>query len=163
MQAITRIFPDHAAEFHIGLRNPATYLPELHRRQRGRDYDDFIGEADPGDLRWSDLIVNLIEKNPQADICVWADEDTPLIWPEVLRAVSGHSADLALEGSDDLLESLMTAEGMRRMRVYMASHPRRRLRSAAAWFRPFWTSSPCPNSWISAFPCRAGPQKWWPP
>lgn len=123
MQAITRIFPDHAAEFHIGLRSPATYLPELHRRQRGRDYDDFIGDADPGDLRWSDLIVNLIEKNPQADICVWADEDTPLIWPEVLRAVSGHSADLALEGQDDLLESLMTAEGMRRMRVYMASHP----------------------------------------
>lgn len=123
MQAITRIFPDHGAEFHIGLRNPATFLPELHRRQRGRDYEDFIGEADPADLRWSDLILGLIEKNPQAAICVWADEDTPLIWPEVLRSVAGHSAGLALEGRDDLLESLMTAEGLRRMRGYLADHP----------------------------------------
>lgn len=123
MQAITRIFPDHSAEFHIGLRNPATYLPELHRRQRGRDYEDFIGDADPADLRWSDLIVNLIERNPQAEICVWADEDTPLIWPEVLQGVSGHSPGLQLEGRDDLLESLMSAEGLQRMRAFLASHP----------------------------------------
>ncbi len=123
MQAITRIFPDHSAEFHIGLRNPATYLPELHRRQRGRDYEDFIGDADPADLRWSDLIVNLIERNPQAEICVWADEDTPLIWPEVLQGVSGHSAGLQLDGRDDLLESLMSAEGLQRMRAFLASHP----------------------------------------
>lgn len=123
MQAITRIFPDHEAEFHIGLRNPATFLPELLRRQRGRDYADFIGEADPADLRWSDLIVNLIERNPGAGIHVWADEDTPLIWPEVLRGITGHSAAMHLEGVDDLLETLMTDEGMRRMRGYLEQHP----------------------------------------
>ncbi|MDQ1848288.1 hypothetical protein Q9299_08305 [Gemmobacter fulvus] len=136
MRAITQIFPEIEAEFHLGLRNPATYLPELHRRQRGRDYNEFIEGTDPALLRWSDLILSLRERNPDVPVFVWADEDTPLIWPEVLQSVSGHSEALELEDSADLLATLMTADGMRRMVAYMDSHPpqtipqRRRIVSA---------------------------------
>lgn len=123
MRAITRIFPDMEAEFHIALRNPATFLPDLHSRQRGRDYGEFIEGTDPMALRWSDLIEQLLERNPGVPITVWADEDTPLIWPEVLQAVGGHGPDQTLEGQEDLLATLMTADGMRRMAAYMATHP----------------------------------------
>lgn len=136
MRAISQIFPEIEAEFHLALRNPATYLPELHRRQRGRDYKEFIEGTDVTDLRWSDLILNLRDKNPNVPIVVWADEDTPMIWPEVLQAVSGHSDGLVLEGENDLLETLMTEEGLSRLATYMETHPpqtigqRRRIVSA---------------------------------
>ncbi|MDR0809793.1 MAG: hypothetical protein LBE86_11835 [Gemmobacter sp.] len=136
MRTICGIFPNDEAEFHIALRNPATYLPELHSRQRGRPWSEFIEGTDPQDLRWSDLILQLLEANPGVPITVWADEDTPLIWPEVLRAVAGLPELSALEGEDDLLESLMTEDGMRRMSAYLAGHPpqnvqqRRRIASA---------------------------------
>ncbi len=136
MRAIRNIFPDIEAEFFIGLRNPATYLPELHRRQRGRPYDEFIEGTDPLNLRWSDLILNLRERNPEVQITVWADEDTPLIWPEVLQAVADLSEDIALDGENDLLASLMTGDGMIRLASYLDAHPpqtmgqRRRIVSA---------------------------------
>ncbi|WP_149141971.1 hypothetical protein [Gemmobacter caeruleus] len=136
MKAIRNIFPEIEAEFFLALRNPATYLPELYRRQRGRPYDEFIGDTDLAELRWSDLILDLLERNPGVPITVWADEDTPLVWPEVLQAVSAHPDDLWLEGSDDLLATLMTEDGMERMGAYLDTHPpqtiaqRRRIVSA---------------------------------
>lgn len=123
MRAITRIFPEMQAEFFIGLRNPATFLPELFRRQRESDYYLFIQGTEPESLRWSDMIQQLRLHNPDAPITVWADEDTPLIWPEVLQAVADHSPDLALEGTGDLLATLMTARGMNRLTGLLANRP----------------------------------------
>jgi hypothetical protein len=74
-------------------------------------------------LRWSTLIEALRTINPDVAITVWCDEDTPLLWPEVLQAVSGHSDDITLVDTDDLLASIMTADGMQRMASYMATHP----------------------------------------
>ena len=136
MRAIRNIFPEIEAEFFIGLRNPATYLPDLHRRQRGRPYEEFIEGTDPLNLRWSDLILSLRERNPDVPITLWADEDTPLIWPEVLQSVADLPAETHLDGQDDLLASLMTADGMTRLASYMETHPpqtagqRRRIVSA---------------------------------
>ena len=33
LRAITQIFPEIEAEFHLAIRNPATFLPELFRRR----------------------------------------------------------------------------------------------------------------------------------
>lgn len=123
MRAIRNIFPDIEAEFFIGLRNPATYLPELHRRQRGRPYAEFIDGTDPLNLRWSDLILHLRDRNPGVPITVWSDEDTPLIWPEVLQAVAALPEGSELEGEQDLLASLMTEDGMARLNSYLETHP----------------------------------------
>ena len=35
--------------------------------------------------------------NPDVPLTIWCDEDTPLIWPEVLRAVAGHAPRSVLE------------------------------------------------------------------
>ena len=122
MRAIRNIFPEIESEFFLAIRNPATFLPDLLRKQRGRPWAEFIEGTDPMDLRWSDLILNLRDRNPDAPITLWCDEDTPLIWPEVLQAVSGHSDGLMLSGRDDLLATLMTEDGMRRMEAYLATH-----------------------------------------
>jgi len=123
LRAITQIFPEIEAEFHLAIRNPATFLPALLQKQRGKSYEAFIEGTSPIALRWSDLIENILSHNPGVALTVWCDEDTPLIWPEVLQAVSGHAPGTALEDSDALLAAILTPEGFRRMNDYLGSHP----------------------------------------
>ncbi|MFV0493156.1 MAG: hypothetical protein ACK5M4_15200 [Pseudorhodobacter sp.] len=136
MQAYTRIFPEAQVEFHLAIRNPVTFLPTLFRKQSGLSHEEFMTIDDPADLRWSDTITNLRRHNPGVPITVWCDEDTPLIWPEVLEGISRHPKGMELAGSNDLLQSIMTEEGLTRMTTYIAGHPpqspaqRRRIVSA---------------------------------
>ena len=122
VRAFSQIFPEIEAEFHLAIRNPATFLPTLFEKQRTKDYTEFLAGADPFRLRWSDVVERILAANPDAPLTIWCDEDTPLIWPEVLRAVAGLPEDCVLAGEDDLLTSLMSGEGHARMRSYLASH-----------------------------------------
>ena len=123
LRAITQIFPEIEAEFHLAIRNPATFLPELFRRQKGKSYTDFMDNTPPMALRWSDLIAGILQHNPGLPLVVWCDEDTPLLWPQVLQIVSGHTEDVSLEGGDDLLNTLISPDGIRRMSAYLETHP----------------------------------------
>lgn len=122
-RAFAQIFPQIEAEFHLGLRNPATFLPLLYDRLKPASYGEFLAGADPFALRWSDVVGQILEANPDAPLTVWCDEDTPLIWPEVLQAVSGLPEGTPLEGEEDLVASLMSGEGLTRMNTYIAGHP----------------------------------------
>lgn len=135
-RAFSQIFPEIGAEFHLAIRNPATYLPALLDKQKGRSAADFMEGTDPATLRWSDVAAQIRRENPTAPLTIWCDEDTPLIWPEVLAAVSGHAPGTALSDTDDLLASIMAPDGLARMQNYMEGHPpenalqRRRIVSA---------------------------------
>ena len=136
IRAFTQIFPEIEAEFHLAIRNPASFLPVLFSRTRGKSFDEFMGGADPLGLSWLRLVEEVRTLNPDANLTIWCDEDTPLIWPEVLRAVSGHALGTVLTDTDDLLAEIMSPEGLDRMRAYLASNPpasilqRRRIVSA---------------------------------
>jgi len=123
VRAFCQIFPGIEAEFHLAIRNPTSFLPQLYEKLQPPSYAAFLAGADPFDLHWSDVIERILDANPDAPLTIWCDEDTPLVWPEALRAVAGLPADVALDGEDDLLASLMSGEGMTRMRAYLASHP----------------------------------------
>lgn len=123
MQAFGLIFPDIDAEFHLAIRNPATFVPAVFKKQSGRSYAEFMDGVEVESLRWSRLISELRMLNPKVPVTVWCDEDTPLLWPEVLQAVSGHSDAVTLIDSDDLVASIMSADGMQRMASYMQTHP----------------------------------------
>ena len=136
IRAFTQIFPQIEAEFHLAIRNPATFLPALYDKQKGKSHDEFLENTDPMTLRWSDVITQIVTQNPGVPLVIWADEDTPLIWPEVLQAVSGHADGTRLEDTDELLAGIMSPDGLVRMRNYLATHPpqsilqRRRIVSA---------------------------------
>ncbi len=121
-RAFTQIFPEAEAEFFMAIRNPATFLPDLFAKQRDKTYEAFMGGTVPGDHHWSDVIADVVAENPGVPFTVWCDEDTPLIWPEVLAAVSGHQEGTVLEDSDELLASIMSSDGMARMTTYLAGH-----------------------------------------
>jgi len=123
MFAFCQVFPGIDAEFHLAIRNPATFVPAVYQKQSGRSYAEFMDGVEVDNLRWSTLIADMRETNPDVPITVWCDEDTPLLWPEVLKDVSGHSDDVTLTDTDDLVTSIMSADGVQRMASYVESHP----------------------------------------
>ncbi|MBL4927278.1 hypothetical protein [Fuscibacter oryzae] len=123
VRAFSQIFPQIDAEFHLAIRSPATFVPLLYDRLKPESYEAFMEGTDLFALRWSVVIRRIRDANPQAPLTVWCDEDTPLIWPEVLRAVSGLPADVPLTGEDELLATLMSGEGMVRLSAYLDKHP----------------------------------------
>ncbi len=127
VRAFSQIFPRIEAEFHLAIRNPATFLPALFDKQKNtkggsKDFAGFLKTRDPLTIRWSDVVDRILELNPGVPLTIWCDEDTPLIWPEVLQAVSGHAPGTILEDAHELLSQIMSAEGLKRMQAYLDSH-----------------------------------------
>jgi hypothetical protein len=116
-------FPGHEIAFALGIRNPATQVPAVFQTLAGVRAPDFLGGVDPLHLRWSDPIRAIVEQNPGCPVIVWCNEDTPLIWPEVMREVSGHSQETRLKGGFDILYQIMEPEGIKRLRSYLGTHP----------------------------------------
>lgn len=123
LHGFTQVFSEMDAEFHMAIRNPASFLPDLRERVMSKGFDDILRDIDATQLRWSDTIRAIKDANPGVPMIVWCDEDTPLIWPEVLQAISGHAPDTALEDDEELLADLMTEEGLVRYRAYCREHP----------------------------------------
>ena len=120
---LANLFPGHEVEFHLAIRNPATYLPALFERQKGKSYEDFVEGSDPMLLRWSDLVRRIRAASPGARMTVWCDEDSPVIFPEVFRLLSGHGGVRQMADTDAVLASIMSPDGVARMRAYLAQHP----------------------------------------
>lgn len=119
------LFAGHEVEFLLAIRNPATFLPALHQRIGSGSFKGLIANVDPVTLRWSEVVARIVEANPGTPVTVWCNEDTPLMWLSVLRAVGGYPQGARLTGTEDFLAALMTEEGIRRMRAYMEAHPPR--------------------------------------
>jgi len=141
LRAFTTIFPDYAAEFHLALRSPATFLPTLRAKVLAKRGEDILPGTDPFALRWSAVVRNILHHNPGVPLTVWCDEETPLIWPEVLQAVAGHAPQTELADRDAVLAMVMSEIGMGRMRAYCAEHPpvsvAQRRRIATAFLEKF--------------------------
>lgn len=118
-----QVFPDAEVEFHLSVRNPATFVPAVFAHCSDLSFEAFRNGADPRELLWSPVVQAIRDANPDASLTVWCNEDTPLIWPELLREISGHDPYTKLKGTDDFLASIMTESGMKRMRAYLESHP----------------------------------------
>ena len=115
--------PDHEVRFAIGIRNPATHVPAVFEATKGDSFGAFLGLVEPRDIRWSDAIADIVAENPGCPVIAWCNEDTPLIWPEVMRQVADHDADTRLKGGFDVLSRIMEQEGLRRLRAYLGEHP----------------------------------------
>ena len=75
------------------------------------------------DIRWSDVLVSIRENNPGSPITVWCNEDTPLLWSEILREISGHDPLTRLTDDFNILQTIMKPVGLKRMYDYLAANP----------------------------------------
>ncbi len=110
---LRQVFPARDTVFALGLRDPATFVPALYRarRDRGLAFADFLGGIDPRALRWSAMVEDILSENPDATLVAWCNEDTPLAWGGILRAVAGVAPDLPLDGVLDIALPLLTEAG----------------------------------------------------
>lgn len=118
-----RLFDGDRPELFLGIRNPATWLPAVHARTPHRSFEAFLHDADPTWLRWSELIERIHDTLPDLPVTVWCNEDSPLIWGEIVRAMAGLASGTKIKGAFDLLSEIMSDEGMLRFRAYLKQNP----------------------------------------
>jgi hypothetical protein len=123
MKYMSELFPDDDLEIFIGLRNPATFLPIVHNVAIDGSDAAFWGARTAYDLRWSEVIAGIRQSVPHIPITFWCSEDLPLIWSQILRELAGLELHESITGEFDLLSTIMSKEGMQRLRSYLKGHP----------------------------------------
>lgn len=123
MRNAARLFETDQIELFIGIRNPATWLPAVYAETPHQSFDSFLNGTEPAYLRWSEVIERIQIALPDLPITVWCNEDSPLIWGEILRAMAGLPSGAKIAGAFDLLSRIMSEEGMRRFRAFLHEHP----------------------------------------
>lgn len=123
LTVLMETFPEDQIEVFLAIRNPATFLPAVLESTGFATIDEYLQGADPRTLRWSHLIARLRSTFPNLPLTIWCNEDTPLIWAELLREIAGIDPTIALEDEFALLHEIMTEPGMQRFTSYLASRP----------------------------------------
>ena len=121
---LTNLFPDDPCDLFFAIRDPASFLPAVYSKVSGEmSFADFLKGLDPRDLSWTDVILRIRDANPDCTLTVWCNEDTPLIWPTVLREVTDLDQLVQLDGEYDVIRSIMKPRGFKQMLQYLESRP----------------------------------------
>lgn len=120
---LRNIFPENPVSFCMGIRNPATFIPQLFFSTGEQNFETFIAGVEVTQLRWSETLTRMRGAAPECPLTVWCNEDTPLLWPRILQAASNHDSETELTGMDDFLATLMISDGLSRFQSYLSEHP----------------------------------------
>lgn len=123
IQQLRRLFDFDQVEMFMAVRNPATFLPALLDKASGRRVRELLSSFDPRDLRWSDTITRIRDAAPDVPLTIWCNEDLPLIWGQIIREMAGLEMGEKIEGNFDLLNEIMTKEGIKRFEAYIRQQP----------------------------------------
>lgn len=118
-----RLFRPEQVEIFMALRNPASFLPALLGNMSSHSQYATLSGIDLNELRWSDMIERIQKQSPRVPITVWCNEDTPLIWAEIIRTMAGLSPGEKITGGFDMLAEIMRPEGMREFRAHLHRQP----------------------------------------
>ena len=119
LRHMAELFPEDEIEIFLAIRNPAALIPLFHEHAIDQDPAAFWGDRQAEDIRWSDTIENIRAAVPNAALTIWSAEDSPLLWGAVSRAMMATAPGEAINGEFDLLERIMTEDGMARLRAYI--------------------------------------------
>ncbi len=113
------LFPTDAVEFFIGMRDPATHVPQLFKTSRFSDFGEFTENMQVHAVAWSEMLRRLTMTHPDCPVTVWCNEDTPLIWGELLHDIAAVGLEVPIEGKDVLVQQIMEPSGFKRMQEYL--------------------------------------------
>lgn len=124
---LAALFPQAEVELFLALRNPAGLIPALAARMPEGPRGDLLETVAPRGLSWVPMIEALRAALPDAALTVWCDEDSALIWPELMAAMAGlpipEQGGPALEGTMDRLRDLMTPAGADQLQRWLDGTP----------------------------------------
>ncbi|MDF3606157.1 hypothetical protein PE067_08455 [Paracoccus sp. DMF-8] len=124
MAALANLFPSAEVEFFIGLKNPATLIPYCISRIEDRSYQDIMAGVQLQDMRWAPTVRDMVSAARGRRLVIWSHEDTPLIWPEVVRAIATMPGDVPLKAGLLVLGEILQPDGIRFIRDEMAAQER---------------------------------------
>jgi hypothetical protein len=119
---LRNLFPAHEIEFFLAVRDPATFVPAFVKKHPELDATQVMGQLNPNGMIWSDVVRDIREENPDCPVTVWCNEDTPLLWPEIMHRITGLDMSVQFKGGLDIIAQIMQREGVKRLRAYMAEH-----------------------------------------
>ena len=111
LRGLHQLFPDDEISLFLGVRNPASFLQETAPRAGAGSLQQYLGVLSPLDVRWSDVIRRIKLAAPDTPLYVWCNEDTPLIWEDLIRLQSGATPETVISGGFDVLSGIISAEG----------------------------------------------------
>jgi hypothetical protein len=123
LRQLSALFNFDQIEVFMAIRNPATFLPALLGSASPQKLQDALGGTDPRNIRWSETLTRIREAVPDAALTIWCNEDTPLIWAQIIRDLAALDHGEKIIGGFDLLATIMSKEGMKRFRAYLHEHP----------------------------------------
>ena len=132
------LFQGNEIELSICMRDPGTFIPAAYGKSHGGSFQRFMAGAAPSVVQWSGLIHRMRTVLPRAKITAWCNEDTPFVWPKILRHLIGVDAEEPINAGYDLIGSLLTEIGTQKMQNYFKTNPpnseKERHRVLAAFF-----------------------------
>lgn len=123
LSGLAQLFPDDEIEIFLGLRNPATFIPAVFGDSPADNFERFMHGLSPHDVRWSDLVGRIRAILPRAELTVWCNEDTPLIWAQLIRELAGVDPLTKITGGFDLLSAIISPDGMKKFVTYLRANP----------------------------------------
>jgi hypothetical protein len=122
--AIRNLFPDNPCEFYLGISNLTSFVPAAFKAQNKKDYAQFIDGTDLFSVRWSEVIQNIQKAVPGCPVTVWCNEDTPIIWPTILREFAGLDSQTRLKGELDIMRNIMSETSFKLLIKYLDERPK---------------------------------------
>lgn len=123
LDSFLQLFDGAEVELYFATCNPATFLQSLIKAHPGELPDNLISFSDPMQLRWSQFLSRIREIYPQLPMTVWCNEDSPLIWQEIIREIAGVDPTFELDGAFDFLKEIMIKQGFKRFKQFLAQRP----------------------------------------
>lgn len=123
LRSLAELFERDEIELFLAIRNPATFLTALHTHLKEKSPEAPLPDADPTRLQWSGLVQKIRNVAPSIRVTVWCNEDLPLIWGQVIRAIAGLQPSDPIIGAFDLLEDIMHPDALKPFNDYIAGHP----------------------------------------
>lgn len=110
LRALAGLMPRGQVEFFIAIKNPATMAPDVLQRMT-MSTDALLANLQPSQLRWAPTMQRLVQAVAPHRLVVWCNEDTPLLFPDIVREIADLPTDTVLASDNLVAEQLLTGEG----------------------------------------------------
>lgn len=125
VKMLHQLFSEAEISLFLGIRNPATFLQEAFQRSNAATISEYLGLMQPLEIRWSDVVHRIKQAAPRSELTVWCNEDTPLLWEQLVRRLSGANTETQIVGTLDMLAKIVTREGIIQFKQRLQSSPPR--------------------------------------
>ncbi|SHF30172.1 hypothetical protein SAMN05444279_12622 [Ruegeria intermedia] len=108
-------FAQAEMELFVGVRNPGSFIPKALMALPPEDRAETLANTDISCLSWLTMIEDIRDLAPNVAITLWANEDLPVIFGDIVRAICGLPGETPIENEFALLSSLLDDDGRDRL------------------------------------------------